>query len=313
LSDGRIVLLDAGERRLLFYGADGRFQRAVARAGRGPGEFLQPTWLGRGGDDTLFVWDPPQLRLSTFDAAGKLLSTHRVEGQVGPPAISGRFADGSFLSLPGSLVFYPPEPGVLRLPESYGRFDLRSGRTTVLAEGRSEESVLGAGNRYSLPFGKQDRAAASAGALIVGDNGIPAIRYYDMEGRLRRVAQWVSEPIAVSAEDRSAYARYYAALSPRLAIPADAVFAEERPRFSWISGDARGWVWVKTFSGGWEPPVPWLVFDQDGLLQCEVDAPARVTVLEIGERYLLGLQRDELDEVTVVRYTLVRAPQSKGR
>jgi hypothetical protein len=48
------------------------------------------------------------------------------------------------------------------------------------------------------------------------------------------------------------------------------------------------------------------------MLQCEVAAPARVAVLEIGERYLLGLQRDDLDEETVVRYKLVRTRQSKG-
>ena len=36
LDDGRIVVLNAGNKQLLFFGADGGFQRVVGRSGRGP-------------------------------------------------------------------------------------------------------------------------------------------------------------------------------------------------------------------------------------------------------------------------------------
>lgn len=315
LSDGRIAILNAGSRELLFFAADGSYQYAVGGAGRGPGEFVDPTWLGHGDTDSLFVWDTRLMRLSTFDGAGELLASRQVGidgGEAGPPTIRGRFEDGSFLTYPGPLVFFPPETGVTRLPETYGRHDTGTGHTNHLADGLSWEMAVGEGRRYSLPFGKTDVAVAYGNALLVGDNGTPAIRYYDMNGLLRRVVEWVSEPIPVTARDRAAYSEHIATEDPRFAPPANARFADERPRFSSIHSDRSGRVWVKMFAGGWEPPAPWLVFDENGVLQCEVQAPGPITVLEIGEGYLLGVQRDELGEETVVLFSLVRTPSNGG-
>ncbi len=44
LTDGTVVVLDAVERRLHFYAADGRLRRSVGREGTGPGEFA---WRAR--------------------------------------------------------------------------------------------------------------------------------------------------------------------------------------------------------------------------------------------------------------------------
>lgn len=316
LNDGRIAILNAGSQELLFFAADGGYQYAVGGEGRGPGEFVDPTWFGHGDTDSLFVWDTRLIRLSTFDGAGELLASQQVAidgGEAGPPIISGRFEDGSFLTSPGPLAFFPSATGVIRLSETYGRYDTETGRTDHLADGLSWESAVGEGRRYFLPFGKTDVAVAHGNALLVGDNGIPAIRYYDMNGRLRRVVQWVSEPIPVTARDRSAYSEYIATFWPSHAqLPADARFAVERPRFSSIYSDRSGWIWVKMFAEEWEPPAPWLVFDENGVLKCEVQAPSQVTVLEIGEGYMLGLQRDELGEETVVLFSLVRTPPNGG-
>jgi len=120
LDDGRIVVLNAGNKELLFFEPDGRFQRAVGRSGSGPGEFLTPRWLGRGPGDTLFLWDGRLQRISVFDPQGGLVGVHQVrtgDNQGKPIGISGRFDDGSFLSKPGPLLFFDGTPGTLRFPE----------------------------------------------------------------------------------------------------------------------------------------------------------------------------------------------------
>ncbi len=310
LSDGRIVVLNAGSRELLFYDANGTYEYAVGGAGRGPGEFRDPTWLGHGNADTLFVWDAGLARISTFDETGALLTSRQVGFEGGghiPSGISGRFEDGSFLASPGPLVFFTgAEKGVTRLSEAYQRYDPETDHTNYLADGRSLEMVVGGGGAYSLPFGKRDLAVAYGTALLVADNGVSAVRLYGMNGQLRRVIEWVSEPDPVTRRDELAYTRYMATASSRFALPANAPFADERPRFSSIDTDRTGWIWVRSFAAAWEPPAPWWIFDGNGVLQCEVRAPGRITVLEIGEGYLLARQRDELGEERVARFYVVR-------
>lgn len=170
------------------------------------------------------------------------------------------------------------------------------------------ETALGERGRYSVPFGKSDVAAVHGEFLMVGDNGVSAIRWFDLTGRVRRVVRWDSEPVTVASRDRQDYADYYGRESPRFAPPSDAVYASARPRFSSLVSDRRGWMWVRMFAGRWEPPAPWLVFDSHGVLQCEVEAPGPITVLEIGDGYLLGRLRDEAGGEMVVLYAVVRTP-----
>ncbi len=310
LSDGRIVILNAGTQELLFFSAEGSYQYAVGGKGRGPGEFLDPTWLGRGSADTLFVWDSRLMRLSTFNGGGQLLASQQVRGDganAEPAVIGGRFRDGSFLMFSVPLVFVGQESGVTRFPETYRRYDPETDHTNHLSNGLSSETVVGGDGVYSLPFGKTELALAHGDFLLVADNGTSAMRYYDMNGQLRRVVEWVSEPIPVTDQEKRAFARYTAITNPEGERErATTLFANERPRFSSIQRDRLGWVWVQSFATRWEPPGGWLVFDENGFLTCAVEPPARLSVLDIGESHILGLQRDELGEETVVLFTLVR-------
>jgi hypothetical protein len=308
MTDGRIVVLNGGSQELLFWGPDGEFRYAVAGPGRGPGEFVNPTWLGHSAD-TLFVWDTGQMRLSVFDEAGALLTSHQVQVDNGddvPQSIGGRFDDGSFFVRPGQLVFFGDQTGVVRFPQTYGRYDLETRRLDRLVNGRGPETVVGEGAIYELPFGKTHMAVAHGSVVVAGDNGTTAIRYYDTKGRLVRVVKWLSPPIAVTTRDEAAFHQYAAKTFPAFARPPrTARFARERPRFSAIKSDPSGWIWVRPFAADWESPAEWLVFDDIGMLRCSVEVPAR-KVLGIGEGHILGLQRNEFGEETVQVFALAR-------
>ncbi len=310
LSDGRIVVLNAGSKQLFFFEADGTYLNSVGGSGRGPGEFVNPTWLGRGDNDTLFVWDSGLSRLSTFDGAGELLASHVVRAGVGkdvPAVIGGRFDDGSFFTHPAGLAFFGSETGVVRHPQTYGRYDLDTGHAERVVVGQGSEWIVGGGRVYEMPFGKTDMAVAHGDAVVIGDNGTSTLRYYDLEGQLRRAVNWVSHPVQITARDKRAYRRYIAEIFPAFAqLPADARFADERPRFSAIQSDLSGWLWVRSYAASWEPLGHWLVFDEDGVLRCRADLPARFRVLQIGESHILGRQRDQLGEESVMLFAIER-------
>lgn len=310
LPDGRIALLNAGSRELLFYTADGAHLSTAGGPGSGPGEWLEPIWMSRGGPDTLLVWDETHRRLSMHDEAGAYLSSQLVGmdagAGMGPPTISGRFLDGSLLTVPGGLVATPPPVGIQRSPESYGRLVLGTGQSTVLGTGRGAERAVADERWYYLPFGKSDLTVAHGGDLVIGDNGHARLLYFGMDGRLRRMVSWSAEPSPVTSADREAYREYMASISPRAVPPDGAIYAEARPRFATLHSDRLGWLWVRQYAAGWEAPAPWLVFDEAGVLQCTVQAPGRVRPLEIGADYLLAVHRDDQDEETVVKYRLDR-------
>ena len=308
LSDGRVAILNRGSRQLVYFAADGRFLGAVGRKGHGPGEFMDPRWLGRGGGDTIFVWDPTLARMSSFDGSAFIRTLVPPEtGAVGPfTSIIGRFADGSFLTRPGALAFFPSATGVLRLPESYDRYDPTSGTLSHLVDGRSVEWAVGDRGRYTRPFAEEDIAIAWGNQLAVGDNDTSAIRAYDLRGRLDRILQWSSEALPVTQRDRSSFVEYMRSEFPRFPLASDLDFPAERPRFSTILTDELSWVWVESYAADWEPPGPWLGFDERGAMRCELGLPARIEILEIGSTYVLGARRDDSGVESIVKYALRR-------
>jgi hypothetical protein len=121
--------------------------------------------------------------------------------------------------------------------------------------------------------------------------------------------EWVAEPVPVTGGDQKRYVRHFNGIVPKHAqlSRGKTRFAAERPRFSAMLRDETGWLWVRSFSAGWEPRGSWLVFDGDGVLRCSVDPPnGRFSALHIGASHALGWQRDENDEESVVLHSLVR-------
>ena len=313
LSSGDIVVLNAGTQELLFYSPDGAFRRSVGGPGDGPGEFRDPAWLGRGGGDTLFVWDDRLRRLTTFDGGGTVLRSLQIPGpqvDAPPPSVSGRFDDGSLLLVPGSLVWVGGSAGVRRSPLAYYRFDPTRNQFTHLADGWSMETVIEDGGAYVLPFGKSEIAVAHGEALLLADNGAPRINYFDLHGRLVRIVQWNDGPDPVTADDRREFVRRAGRWLPPDAGTGGARFARDRPRFASIHPDRDGRVWVRDFSSFGERPAGWLVFDDAGTLQCRVPMPVPAVAWEIGPDYLLGVRTDSLGEESVVVLKLTRSPRS---
>jgi hypothetical protein len=71
-----------------------------------------------------------------------------------------------------------------------------------------------------------------------------------------------------------------------------------------LKGDRSGNVWVPAFEIARGTPTRWSVFDPDGRYWGDLTTPARFRVLEIGDDYVLGVWRDDLDVEYLRKYEL---------
>jgi hypothetical protein len=268
--------------------------------------------MTRNAHDTLFIWDDRLLRVSTFDGSGEFLKSRQVLGHDAddlPTSVRGRFADGSLLLVPGPIVWIDGEQGIRRSPVAYQRYDPVTDQITELATGWSMETVVEKGIAYILPFSRREIVIADGDALIVADNGIARLRYYNLAGELLRIVEWESELVPVRDVDRRWYLQRRSEGLPASGDPADVRFPRYHPRLAAILPDNRGRAWVLEYAPPGEPPPGWLVFDTRGRLRCRVTMPMRLGVWEIGSNYMIGVRIDSLGGESIVSHPVnERAP-----
>jgi hypothetical protein len=84
-ANGLMYVSDGARNRVVTIDAKGRITRTFGRKGRGPGEFVSPSFIALAGDTMLLVRDAGQSLVHRFDTrTGALVSTMRL------PAMSGR-------------------------------------------------------------------------------------------------------------------------------------------------------------------------------------------------------------------------------
>ncbi len=77
------------------------------------------------------------------------------------------------------------------------------------------------------------------------------------------------------------------------------------PAFGPVQVDPSGRVWLAEYQAVTTRSCDWMVFSPDGHLLGRVEVPTGLQIHEIGDDYLLGVQRDEFDVPYVLRFQLV--------
>lgn len=313
LPDGRIAVVVGGTQELRFFDAAGNHLETVGRRGSGPGEFRQAGRPIQLGVDTLAVYDGGNLRLSLFSATGSLLATSDI--RVGSGAVLVGRLEGGPLVFAKTSGLTPESPrGVVRDSMSVVTVAVNPWRLETLGRfPNTEFLVVGRGqslSAMSLPFGRRTIASAAGSRVFVGDNAEYRIRLFDASGRLKRVVERATVPVAVTAEEierarpraeRSSYERELAPFYDRAPLP------RVRPAFAALAVDAERWLWVGSYVPDPDSVQRWDLFDRAGLWRCSVDFPRRFSVHEIGSDYVLGLARDEDGIEQVTLYQLQRS------
>lgn len=297
-----LVVADAGAPRLAFHDLAGGRVRSVGRRGRGPGELQQPTWVGALGSDSVLVWDGGARRFSVFTREGAWVRSFAPQGVSGAfPAVHGVFADGSVLMTGGMAMAAAPTTAVRRDTVPFLRIG-RDGRL-LRAVGRfpgpeyySVAAGPGAGRSYRRPFGRETSAAVAGDAFWVatGDDG-DLHAFAQDGGALRRVRR-DAPAVRLTPSDVAAYRAELleavgAAEAPAWSNALDAAsFPERLPPVAGLVPGVDGALWVREAQprATVEAGLRWTVLDATGTPRGRVEVPARFSLWQVGDGWILG-------------------------
>jgi hypothetical protein len=318
LSDGRIVVANAGSNELRFYDGKGRFIATTGRKGGGPGEFQGLADVWGLADDSLLTYDFRNNRISFFDPDGEFVRSfqlHSLTGGKSSPSLVAPFADGSLLIRARTMAFSPQTEGGLRrdsvlyllcdpageLLDSVGWYP---GPEWYV---KSEEGTMAASTRA---FGRAPVAATFADAFYFGASDSYEVARYDASGELQQLIRKTQQNVSVTAEDIERWkGEHFQEEDENTRIfwermHADMPFPETMPAYQRLVVDAQGNLWVEEYRRPGDEQPRWTVFDPEGVMLGVVETPPKFQVYQIGSDFVLGRWTDELDIEHVQLYKL---------
>lgn len=320
LSDGRIVVANAGSGELRFYDADGTFLSASGRKGGGPGEFQVLRWLGVLAGDSLLTYDGLSRRISVFDPGGGFVrsSTLQLGGVHGLHVRLGPLSDRTLLVSVEGLFAGEFSLGLLRDTTALVRCDLDGAMMDTVVQFRGREMYVASLDEHvdvaPLAFGRDPRFATYDGGFYLGSTESHEVAYYGPDARIRRIVRFAGPAVSVTPSDidrflqeqladvtddfdRQILERFYA----------DMPFPQTMPTHGDLLVDAEGNLWVEEYRRPGDDQPRWRVFDADGALLGVVETPPDLTIYQIGPDFVLGRWIDELDVEHVRLYALLKS------
>lgn len=315
-SDGDLVVADAGTHTVRLYDRDGAFVALLGGAGSGPGEFRDPSQVMIGPDDAIRVWDNTTFRVTHFDAAGVFTGVQAVRLDGIAKAITPPLYPATAQLLAGGDLLVRLVEKTKAQP-SEARFRRRSGALRVSADlsvidtlmfFADVEQVTVNSMWGPLPIepllAKRTQIAVhgSEDRLCIGEQVGAEIACFGPDGS-RALLQWHHQPSAVLPAEIAAWRDETMEIYGQKMSSDDArrfvnqvPLPEVRPAYSSLVLDHAGNLWVELgpSEGKGSTWVDYLVFDPTGKMLDMLPLP-RLQVLEIGEDYVMGVYRDELD------------------
>jgi hypothetical protein len=325
LSDGRIVIGDRGTRELRFFDRDGDHLLTVGRSGQGPGEFRRLHSIDRIRGDTLVVSEWPVGTLAWFDSDGTYLWNTRL-GPYWPGLAGWTLFDGSLLA-----DVYPHSGYGGEIEIWAGTGQEQSFRPTgwIVRASRDGESVdtlrsvegeewfkvgrPGAGLAlHPKPFALTTAVSSSRDRIYVGGTGRHEIEVLRFDGTLERLIRWEDAGVPVSGSDRETFNELVLASRRPNVRPyyerwfAEVTFPPEKPAFQVLATDSAERLWVRVWAAADSEVDHWLVFGPEGQMIAQVEVPADLRLVDIGDEYVLAVWKDELDVEYVRLYELMK-------
>ena len=320
LSDGRIMVENSGSSEVRMFDASGSHLVSWGGEGEGPGEFMPLTRAAPWPGDSIVAWYSSGRGISVFDSDGTygrsfVLRSDEAEVWRRPRPIAVR-ADATILAIRDpedadtAVVEIWDADGALSA--SLGTHPHREVIVTTNEQGYKELSLTAYG---------RELVTGQWGDLVVASHTSRyEIRAFRDDGTLARIVRREHVLRAPTEEDRKSYIdEQLAMFAANPHLPPEMVeqarkswestpFAEAFPAFSRVLSDAAGNLWVREYDFPREGrPAPlWTVFDPDGRVLGFMETPKGLGVVQIGEDYILGHYRDELDVEYVQVWPLER-------
>ncbi|MGD2154475.1 MAG: hypothetical protein PVG79_14490, partial [Gemmatimonadales bacterium] len=306
LSDGTVVIADAGASQLRAFGPDGALRWTAGREGEGPGEYRNIDWVRPHGD-SLAVYDRSLGRLTVLTLGGDLIHTVNLRpapGGLRPHVLAVR-PDGSMIVRAQQMITPNIAPGVHQ-PVGFVALYSASGELTdsvVSLGGREWALTIVDGRRLlaSHIFGREGLAAASPQAIHIADSGRFEVQSFAADGALRRVLRVTQPATPVTQADIDAYREFVfgresdESRHPRIRRELEAApFPETHPQVRRLYTDRADRLWLEEYRRPWETQSRFDVFDADGIFVGRALLPDAERLLEPGPDYVLTRHVDEL-------------------
>jgi hypothetical protein len=303
LSDGRIVVGDAGSSEVRLYDPQGRFISAAGRAGGGPEEFRRMGKLVRAAGDSVIVFDAATRRLSLLGPTGTFGRTVAPAAATLGASFAGTLENGSHVF--GVPVPLPPREGLSRDSVVYLLVSADGSKAdTLLVAPGGEQFQRVDGSRVSRmtnPFGPMPAATAGGERIFAGSTDNFEIRQFGPDGTATRVVRREVAPQAFT----DAHFRQVADRVPQMAAAlAEIPRPSQAPAFSSLVIDREENLWVQDYPSPGAASASWTVFDSQGAMLGQVALPAAFRPTDIGADYILGIWTDELDVERIRVYSL---------
>jgi len=324
LPDGSAVVADWYS-EVVVLNPDGTAHEVLARVGEGPGEVISPYAVFVLGQDSVFVPDSRQSRLTLFvgDAVARVVSLPRAQ-HYGVAAISSSgelllwnrtpyrsWVDIEEEWLAGHMTLFDPETGALDTVASYDHWPRqRSGQPSPIIR----------------PIGE---VTAAAGRFVQTRSDRPEITWRLPDGTVTQIVRWRPGPNLLTEElleHGEAYNRMigrmnYGVSEARLEeiIQRDMsryrdMIGQPIPHFGTPFADADGNVWLPSYRPAYpEEGSPYTVISPDGEWLGQVETPPRFRILDVTGGLVLGVLRDEMDVENVVVNAVVGGPSATRR
>ena len=311
LPDGRIIVANGGSGELRMFDALGTHLATWGGEGEGPGEFDNLSQIEPWPGDSIAAWFAPQLGISVFDAEGNYTRTFTLAAAPGtPPWLqSWPFAstsDGFILSVRTTdTVVVQLHDGEGKVRSSLGVHE--GSDQNVVNEGTDREVVI------NTIFGGRPVWAPWGDLVVITTTSRYELKAFTRDGVPARIVRRGHEPRAPSEAEIEAEIQTKGLIalpgSEPTRRPYRSSVAEHYPAFSSVMSDAVDHLWVREYESPGEerPRSLWTVFDAEGRVQGFVEMPAGLEIHEIGEDYILGKLRDELDIEYVQVWPLERS------
>ena len=326
LSDGRIVVADAGPRQVMVFDSFGELVERFGGRGEGPGELGSIAALHICGGDSIAVVDGRRT-VHLFSKDGAFSRRARFQLGEGSASLHG-LSTGCDRALLQQRTELPPLDRIGLADDIFAWVDVASEAIdTVTTAGLLEawtRSLRGVVRPWVIPWGTSSRTLATMGdELVLGNGRIPELRRYDSAGILSLIVRWSPLARPVTMTDRRRYseerARFLTWAPPddeetRLLFPALGEYSEIptlKPYFDELLLDDHGAIWARAFPeeslGLFDSrirPAPvftetWTVFDSTGVWLGDLRMPDRFELQAVDRNRLLGVSRDSLDVETV--------------
>ena len=324
LSDGRIVVANGGSDELRVFDRSGTHVGTWGGQGEGPGEFTALGPVERWPGDSIMAWWAPRRAISVFDSDGNFGRTFRLESNdddpiwifLRPISVAGGGTILSTLEPEGvDTVVVELRDGEGRLQGSLGT---HPGRAWYFAPPGASDYEL-----WETIFGRELVTEPWRDRVVVSLNDRYEIKALRPDGTLDRIVRMehpqrlptpaeveahIEEQVAIVplGRSQSEIEQYQAEVRRGFeSVPV----AEHYPAFESIMTDALDHLWVREYEyPGEERPAPlWTVFDPEGIVLGFVETPKGLRIYEIGEDYIMGHTRDELDVEYVQLWPLHRS------